>query len=108
MSTFDFTVNTGRSPGGSTILDRLIDAIAKAFRKVDANPFVEARILAPQTIGITDTPVYHGLGRVPRGYFLVKAPSDLRIFDGVTPSKTPSATITLRLSAAAQVTVAVL
>lgn len=97
----------GNAPVTSTLFDRLVATLRKAFGVVDAQPLMQAVLIGPQTIGTTDTKLYHGLGRQPRGYFIVKAPADVRLFDGATPSPSPGQWITVRASSAQQLTVAV-
>jgi len=87
--------------------DRNLIALKIAFDNLDGEVLRNAVLLSPVQINTTDTAVYHGLGRAPKGYVLVKSPSDIRIFDGATPSTQPNQWITLRASSAAVLTVLV-
>lgn len=93
---------------GNALLDRIVIAIEAALGALVDAPLVQAVVLPPQTIGITDTRVYHGLGRPLRGYLLVRAPASTALFDGAAAETVdPSNFVTLRVSAAASVTIAV-
>lgn len=88
---------------------RAFDAVEQTLGELVAAPLVGAVLVGPVAIGTTDTRVYHGLGRAPRGYLLVKNPGvGVVLADGLVPEATdPSSYITLRLSFAATVTLAV-
>lgn len=88
-----------RPPAG---LDEIVVAIEQALQALEDHPLAGIKVLAPQTIGTTDTRVFHGLGQRPIGYLLLKAPSAVgTLIDGATPEAVdPQNFITLRLSAA--------
>lgn len=88
--------------------DRISDALEDAIGDLVSAPLADARVLAPQLVGVTDTRIYHGLERRPVGYFVAKAPADVRVFDGATAeANDPSHFITLRASSAQTVTLVV-
>lgn len=93
---------------GTTAIDRVLELVERGFRAVDAFVFSPAVLVGPVSILTTDTRVHHGLGGRPKGYVLVKAPADVRIFDGATPETTdPANYISLRASSAQTVTLVV-
>jgi hypothetical protein len=82
-----------------------LDAVAVTFDEIAAVSLLDGQLVGPIAIATTDTRVRHGLGQRAQGYFLVKAPADVRIFDGATPEATdPANFITLRASSAQTVT----
>jgi hypothetical protein len=91
----------------ASYLDRLVAALEDAI--LDPGKLAGAVIVGPVAIATTDTRIYHGLGQRPIGYWLIKAPSDLRVFDGTVAEATdPRNFVTLRLNAAATVTLVVI
>lgn len=86
-----------------------VDAVDTSLKKLAASPLVDAVVLPPQVINTTDTRIYHGLGRLPVGYFLVKSPSVVNVLgDGLVPeSKDPTNYIVLRMAFSDTVTLVV-
>lgn len=85
-----------------------LTAIAGALGDLLAALLADARLVGPVAIGTGDTRIRHGLGRQARGYFLVKSPADVRVFDGAIPeANDPANFVTLRLSSAQTVTLVV-
>ena len=64
-------------------------------------PFIEGRLLEDLAVSTTATDFPHGLGRVARGYFIVKANAGVTLFD--TASTTPAVMIKLTASATATI-----
>lgn len=99
--------NTALPRIGDAQMQRLIDIIETALNELEGSPFAGA-VVVTQAIGTGDTRVYHGLGRVPKYFWVVRASADVRVFDGAVPETTDSANyITLRASSAQTVTLAV-
>lgn len=90
-------------------IDRALDAIEGFCRRVALMALADAVVLPPQLINTTDTRIYHGLGRLPVGRFLVKNPGVGDVLaDGLVPeSKDPANFITLRMSFPGTVTLIV-
>lgn len=102
-------MNFANLPRFGAPIDRALDIIESTLRSLLAAPLTGAVVLAPQVINATDTRVYHGLGRRPRGAFMVQNPSVGAVLaDGLVPeSVDPSNFIVLRLSTAVSVTLVV-
>jgi hypothetical protein len=78
--------------------------VERSLNALEAAALANAVIVGPIAIGTADTRVFHGLNQRPTGYFLVRSPSDVRVFDGATyEAIDPQHFITLRLSTAATV-----
>lgn len=101
---------------GNTVLPRvavpgmldLVDRMERSLNELEAAPLAGAVVLPPQTIGTTDTRVYHGLGRQVRYFWVVDAAADVRVFRGaVAETVDPANYISLRASSAATVSLAV-
>lgn len=94
---------------GDTDLQRLTSLIEDALNALQSNPLNNAVVLPLQLVNTTDTRVYHGLGRVPIGFFPVRcAVSGVTVADGVTAETLdPFNYISLRASAGVAVSLAV-
>lgn len=84
---------------GNGFLDRIQQNILRAFLALGETLDV-ARVVADKAIATGDTPVPHGLGRVPRGYIVVKRSAAETVYDGAAPHARPAEFINLRASAA--------
>jgi hypothetical protein len=62
-------LNTTGQPGGSTMLDRVIDSLVKTFDSLKNVVLNDA--LVQVRLVVTDTNVYHGLGHVPKSWELL-------------------------------------
>ena len=78
-------------------LNQIIDRVERALNVLEAHPFA-GMVLATQVVTTADTRVYHGLGRIPIGYFIVRASAGAVVFDSPTAPETidPSNYIVLR------------
>lgn len=87
-------------PRFGTAIDRALDIIESALRRLAGMALADAVVLPPQLINTTDTRIYHGLGRLPRGYWIVKSPAVVNVVgDGLVPeSKDPANFMTLRMA----------
>lgn len=86
------------------MINRIQDLIARAMQFIGDNFLGNVAIIANQAIGVTDTQVFHGLGRQIRGRIIVAQSADARIWDG-TASTAPSQFINLKANAAVTVSV---
>lgn len=87
---------------------RAFDAVEGTLDDLVAAPLVDCVLVGPVAIGVADTRVYHGLGRAPRGYLVVRSSADVRVFDGAVLEATDVTNhIRLRASSAQTVTLAV-
>lgn len=78
-------------------LGRVQDLLEKAFDKIEALAFGLIPLATNVAIGGSDTPVFHGLGRPPRGYIVVGNPTGAVVFDGKT-STNPALFVNLKAS----------
>lgn len=89
-------------PTGDINSDRMQERIADEFER-QATELPSGARLVTAMIQAADTAVPHGLGRKPRGRYIVGQSADARVWDG-TASITPKSTFTLRASAPVTVT----
>lgn len=96
-------------PRFSGPIDRALDVIESALRRLAAAVLIDAVVLPPTAINTTDTRVFHGLGRPPVGYLVVKNPGvAIVVADGLVPEAAdPANFLTLRCSFPATVTLLV-
>jgi hypothetical protein len=87
---------------GNPLLDRVQQNILRAFEALGETLNI-ARVVADKAIATGDTAVPHGLGRVPRGYIVVKRSAGEVVFDGAGAHPRPAEFINLRASAAVTV-----
>jgi len=88
--------------------NEVIVATEQAINALEAHPLAKVLILPSVTIGTADTRVFHGLGQRISGYWLVRAPGNITVFDGLVPETVdPANFVTLRLSGGATVALAV-
>lgn len=88
-------------PRDGTVIQREIqDKTERAIRQLEAS-VLDGMTLVPATVNATDTRVYHGLGRVPLGYWIVRCASvGVTVADGLSPETAdPQNYIILRCSA---------
>lgn len=80
-----------------------LDGIEKLWN-FDNIPLLDGNLLEDKDVATTETPVAHGLGRVPRGYLIVKhdQSSSFHVYESSTADKnyfyfTGSTAVTLSL-----------
>ena len=78
-------------------VQRANDALASRVDDIAASPIVPGVLREDVAVGTSDTQVAHGLGRMPRGWFLVSPAADARVWQTADASAT---LLTLRASAA--------
>jgi hypothetical protein len=84
-------------------LGRVQDLIERAFDSVDGDALLAEHTVVNQVLRVTDTPVFHGLGRPARGWIVTRS-NALATYAEITPSTNPSLFVNLRASATATVT----
>lgn len=100
--------NTALPRVGDAANQRLIGILETSLNALEASPLAGA-VVVTQTIGTGDTRVYHGLGRVPAYFWVVRRAADVRVFDGAVPEAIdPANYITLRASSSQTVSLAVI
>lgn len=82
----------------ATIVLKEIVEVLNGNVRFDDN--LSANIISVNLTGSTQVAVSHGLGRVPLGYIVVKAPSALSVFDGDSENTTETLYIKSNTSAA--------
>lgn len=83
---------------GTTDLTRIQADLEKAFDRLSAFTFDDPKLLVNQVIRVTDTPVFHGLGRPPRGWIIVRRSALATDCEGATSTK-PALFVNLKASA---------
>lgn len=103
--------NTALPRTGDAKTDDLINRLESALNALEANPlngavFIPVTFTAAFPVGVR---VYHGLGRVPRGYFVVNTPNAFGLLTEIPQPNEPDPRnyITLSYGSAAVTTVAV-
>lgn len=86
-------------------LFRWADQVTEWVRTQEAHPLAAARLVTA-TIGTGDTTIFHGLGRVPTGWWVASPNASATVWSQ-TASAIPAETIVLRASAAVTVTLVV-
>jgi len=74
---------------------------AEFTQQLTNNPLLDGVLLEGLSVSTSATDFAHGLGRAPRGYFVVKASAAAAVFD--TTSVTPTTTLKLTSSATATI-----
>jgi hypothetical protein len=88
-----------------TLVNRAQDRIIEYIKSLQASPLSTARLLTDVAIATSATTVYHGLGRVPRGWSIVGLQTMAIIWETSTARNVSA--ITLQSSAAATVDILV-
>jgi hypothetical protein len=88
--------STGQ-PGGSTFLDRVLAMIQASLDSLAR--VVTDDVLVRALIGVTDTPVTHGLGYQPRTWDVVDRDSNAVVWRSGTVNQRASMVIILKASA---------
>jgi len=95
-------VNTSGQPGGSTILDRMLSAIADSIASLAGA--VTNDVLVRTTLDNTrDWPVVHGLGHAVQTWEIVDIDGSATVWQPATVNATPKTSILLRSSASVSV-----
>lgn len=81
----------------STDLVRIQADLEKAFDKIEPFTLSEPKLLTGQVIRVTDTPCFHGLGRPPKGWIIVRRSALATDCEGAT-STNPSLFVNLKAS----------
>jgi hypothetical protein len=84
---------------GNEAVDRALGNVVSAVNALERVPMNQGVLLEGLTIGTGDTRIAHGLDRVVRGYFVVRASVAADVYDG-TASTNPTAYLNLRASSA--------
>lgn len=79
----------------SADLGRVQDLLEKAFDKLEAFTFSAPALVANVAIRATDTPVFHGLGRPPKGWIIVRRSALATDCEGAT-STAPALFVNLK------------
>ena len=82
-------------------LARLVQSMKEFFGQFTNNPLLSGVIIKGVAVSTTAVAVSHNLGRIPEGYYIVKANAAVTVFD--TTSTTPNSTIILTGSSTATV-----
>lgn len=79
-------------------LTKLQDSIDAAFKRLlKLVPIADGVLLESVTVSATATEVAHGLGRVPRGFLLIKSTVPLTVYQA-SPSAFPDSNLRLTAS----------
>ena len=84
-------------PTGDADIQRLQLDLLRAFDKLEAFTFSEPKLLVGQVIRTSDTPVFHGMGRPPKGWIIVRRSALATDCEGAT-STNPSQFVNLKAS----------
>lgn len=96
---------TFQDPPAAEMLNRMQDGVAASFRAVAASLLLGVtRTTVAALNNSTDTQVFHGLGRIPKGYIAVGSNVAATPYDGALASSNPRLYLTLRASATANMT----
>lgn len=88
----------------NTELMRVQDAVAESLNVLNSALLTEARLIPGVLIGTSATPVEHGLGREPQGWFVVDANTGASLWRSSSPPVNAPAKL-LYLQASTPVTV---
>lgn len=80
------------------------DNVANFFTQLLLNAVLSGRLIENiDVLSASVNSINHGLGRAPRGYFIVKSDADVRVWSVAANQTTPL--VTLELSASANATI---
>lgn len=69
-------------------LNRFTAAVVDAVRALEALPILRGRLLTSQAVGTSSTAIYHNLGRVPVGWFIVRKLASVTVYETGTATST--------------------
>lgn len=93
------TVPFRRVQSGDRIIEAVQDSAEACVRSLNASPFADARVVAVTLASGSNTPVAHGLGRLPQDWSVARRHTFAQVIEPVDSHRT-RAFITLRADGA--------
>ncbi len=93
---------------GDAKMNQLIDSIERVLNRLEAHPFANLKILAPQAFtAFTNVRVMHGLGYPLSGFFVVSTPGIVNVALSAVVDPDPNNYVFLGANATTTITLAV-